>query len=64
MAGTNFHLEHHLYPRVPCWRLPALHRWLKEQGVYEGRQVFIEPAYIASWGVQHSNMETMLGEPA
>lgn len=28
MCGTNYHLEHHLYPRVPCWRLHRLHAWL------------------------------------
>jgi fatty acid desaturase len=28
MAGTNYHLEHHLYPRVPCWRLRRVHAWL------------------------------------
>ncbi|MET3918759.1 beta-carotene hydroxylase [Variovorax sp. OAS795] len=30
MGGTNYHLEHHLYPRVPCWRLPRVHRWLQK----------------------------------
>ncbi len=25
---SNFHLEHHYYPRVPCYRLPVLHRSL------------------------------------
>ena len=25
---SNFHLEHHYYPRVPCYRLPDLHRKL------------------------------------
>jgi len=30
--GNNFHLEHHLYPSVPCWRLPAVHRWLRARG--------------------------------
>jgi fatty acid desaturase len=25
---SNFHLEHHYFPRVPCYRLPALHRKL------------------------------------
>jgi fatty acid desaturase len=25
---SSFHLEHHYYPRVPCYRLPALHRKL------------------------------------
>ncbi|WP_428266822.1 fatty acid desaturase family protein [Haliangium sp.] len=31
--GTNYHLEHHLYPSVPCYRLPQVHRLLREQGV-------------------------------
>lgn len=33
--GNNYHLEHHLYPSVPCYRLPAVHRFLKEQDFYE-----------------------------
>lgn len=33
--GGNYHLEHHLYPSVPQWRLPRLHRWLCEQGYYD-----------------------------
>ena len=33
--GNNYHLEHHLYPGVPCYRLPAVHRWLKEKGFYD-----------------------------
>jgi beta-carotene hydroxylase len=31
---NNYHLEHHLYPNVPCYRLPRVHRLLKEQGFY------------------------------
>ena len=31
---VNFHIEHHLLPSVPCWRLPALHRLLSERGFY------------------------------
>ena len=27
-AGNNFHFEHHLYPGVPCYKLPAVHRYL------------------------------------
>lgn len=30
--GANYHAEHHLYPNVPQWRLPALHRYLRDQG--------------------------------
>lgn len=29
---VNFHLEHHLLPTVPWWRLPALHRRLVARG--------------------------------
>ena len=32
---VNFHFEHHLAPTVPSYNLPALHRFLKSQGVYE-----------------------------
>jgi fatty acid desaturase len=30
---VNFHLEHHLAPTVPCYRLPELHRWLEASGM-------------------------------
>jgi fatty acid desaturase len=30
---VNYHLEHHLLPTVPWWRLPALHRTLAARGV-------------------------------
>jgi fatty acid desaturase len=33
--GNNHHLEHHLYPTVPCYRLPAVHRLLESQGCYD-----------------------------
>ncbi len=29
---VNFHLEHHLFMFVPCWRLPAAHRALLANG--------------------------------
>jgi fatty acid desaturase len=32
---VNFHLEHHLVMTVPHYRLPALHRLLRERGVLE-----------------------------
>lgn len=34
-AGSNYHLEHHLYPSVPCYNLPKLHRFLVANGFYE-----------------------------
>ena len=32
---VNYHLEHHLYPAVPHYHLPALHRMLHEKGALE-----------------------------
>jgi fatty acid desaturase len=29
---VNYHLEHHLFMFVPCWRLPAAHRALIDAG--------------------------------
>ena len=36
---VNYHLEHHLYPAVPHYRLPHLHRLLAEKGAFEGAEV-------------------------
>jgi fatty acid desaturase len=36
---VNYHLEHHLYPAVPHYRLPALHQLLHTKGVLEGAEV-------------------------
>jgi beta-carotene hydroxylase len=33
--GNNYHLEHHLYPTVPCYKLPTVHRILREGGYYD-----------------------------
>jgi fatty acid desaturase len=40
--GNNFHLEHHLYPSVPCYRLPALHRRLVAEGHHARAGSFVE----------------------
>lgn len=36
---VNFHLEHHLYPAVPCYNLPRLHHMLQEKGALQGAEV-------------------------
>ena len=36
---VNHHLEHHLYPAVPHYRLPALHRLLQEKGALDDAEV-------------------------
>jgi fatty acid desaturase len=40
---VNYHIEHHLYPAVPHYRLPALHAALRARGVLEG-------ADVRTWG--------------
>ena len=34
---VEYHVEHHLYPAVPCYRLPELHRRLMQQPGYAER---------------------------
>ena len=36
---VNYHLEHHLYPAVPHYHLPRLHRLLQGKGALEGAEV-------------------------
>ncbi len=36
---VNYHLEHHLYPAVPHYHLPRLHRLLAEKGALGGAEV-------------------------
>ena len=36
---VNFHLEHHLYPAVPHYHLPRLHRLLAAKGALQGAEV-------------------------
>ena len=49
MFGTNYHFEHHLYPRVPCWRLPRLHRWLKQTSWYRSHAMITEKSFVRSF---------------
>ena len=42
---VNFHLEHHLFMFVPCWRLPAAHRFLLAGRC--GHRMELKPGYLA-----------------
>jgi fatty acid desaturase len=42
---VNYHLEHHLFVFTPCWKLPAAHRMLIEQGF--GPRMELAPGYLA-----------------
>lgn len=39
-CNVNYHLEHHLYPSVPFYHLPALSRRLREQPAFTSMAVF------------------------
>jgi len=41
-SGGNFHLEHHLYPSVPVWNLPKVHRYLKDNGYLDDPNIAID----------------------
>ena len=36
---VNYHVEHHLYPAVPHYHLPALHRMLVDKGALQAAEV-------------------------
>ncbi len=42
---VNYHLEHHLFMFVPCWRLPQAHRALLAAG--RGEAMELKPGYAA-----------------
>ncbi|MBS0537735.1 MAG: fatty acid desaturase family protein [Proteobacteria bacterium] len=42
---VNYHLEHHLFMFVPCWRLPEAHRLLLAAG--RGPEMEVQPGYGA-----------------
>lgn len=48
-AGSNYHLEHHLYPGVPCWRLPQVHRQLLEHGWYDDQRHLLETSFFSAF---------------
>lgn len=42
---VNYHLEHHLFTQVPCWKLPQAHALLQQRGVTARMEV--QPGYAA-----------------
>jgi fatty acid desaturase len=40
---VNYHLEHHLFTQVPCWKLPQAHALLQQRGVTARMEV--QPGY-------------------
>ena len=40
---VNYHLEHHLFTQLPCWKLPKAHALLRQRGVTARMEV--QPGY-------------------
>lgn len=47
--GGNFHLEHHLYPAVPSYRLPALHAYLASLGMFGKTGANVETSFFGAF---------------
>jgi beta-carotene hydroxylase len=45
-SGANFHNEHHLYPKVPCWRLFDLYKYLHGLNFYEENNIELSVGVI------------------
>lgn len=47
--GANYHLEHHAYPGIPCYRLPRVHRILERNGTYTALQPPIVRGFLKAF---------------
>jgi fatty acid desaturase len=55
--NINYHLEHHLFPSVPCHHLPALHKLLVGRGIYRPGQNHFR-SYL---GLRHGVLGWLIG---
>jgi beta-carotene hydroxylase len=46
LFGNNFHLEHHIYPRVPAYNLPKVHKFLLDGGYLKKWGCFVVPGVL------------------
>ncbi|MHB1286789.1 MAG: fatty acid desaturase [Leptospirales bacterium] len=45
---NNYHLERHLYPKVPCYNLPKVHQYLKSKGYFDLADSFVEQGGLSN----------------
>jgi fatty acid desaturase len=60
--GNNYHLEHHLYPGVPCYRLAEVHRILEADGFFERCDSPIETTFLGA--LSHTTSASQYPTPA
>src|SRR5262249_33062562 len=58
---NTYHLEHHLYPSVPCYRLPLVHRRLVEGGYLAANRAHIESGVLAAYAHAKSKSSYPMG---
>ncbi len=58
---VNYHLEHHLFMFVPCWRLPAAHQALLAAG--RKHEMELQPSYLAVLRLATSRVADSTGRP-
>jgi fatty acid desaturase len=61
---SNYHLEHHYFPKVPCYRLPALRRALEPFFRDRGVPVRTYRGLLWDWFVHNRAPHTDWGRPA
>jgi fatty acid desaturase len=61
---NNYHLEHHLYPAVPCYRLATVHRWLEEGGYLAAHRVHVESGVFAAYAHASASSSYPVGTPS
>jgi fatty acid desaturase len=64
-GGANYHLAHHLFPTVPCYRLPAFHRWLESTGHFGGASLHVDPTlsgYVRYAGMRYPSPVSVPGD--
>jgi fatty acid desaturase len=62
LFGNNHHLEHHLYPGVPCHRLREVHRLLEAEGYLARCGSAVEPGFLGAVG--HTSRTSRYPSPA
>jgi len=58
---VNYHLEHHLFMFVPCWRLPQAHRALLAAGLQDRME--LQPGYRTMLRLATSRLVDSSGGP-
>ena len=62
LCNGNYHLEHHLFPAVPWYRLPQLHRLL--QGEYRAAGASVYRSYLRFlWDAARAGMHGLAPSP-